>query len=121
MATVWLARFVRMRGERRLLGSFNLGSMANAMPQALGAQALDRQRQVVAFCGDGGLTMLLGDLITAVTQRAAGQAGGLRQRQSRDGQARDGAGRALAVRHRLDNPDLARVAEAIGLKAIRVE
>ena len=41
--------------------------MANAMPQALGAQALDRKRQVVAFCGDGGLTMLLGDLITAVT------------------------------------------------------
>ena len=57
----------RMRGGRRLLGSFNLGSMANAMPQALGAQALDRDRQVVAFCGDGGLSMLLGDLITAVT------------------------------------------------------
>ena len=62
MATVWLSRFVEMRGERRLLGSFNLGSMANAMPQALGAQALDRSRQVIAFCGDGGLMMLLGDL-----------------------------------------------------------
>ena len=67
MATVWLSRFVRMTGQRRLLGSFNLGSMANAMPQALGASALDRHRQVVAFCGDGGLSMLLGDLITAVT------------------------------------------------------
>ena len=53
-------------GTRRLVGSYNLGSMANAMPQALGAQALDRGRQVIAFCGDGGLTMLLGDLITAV-------------------------------------------------------
>ncbi len=67
MATVWLSRFVRMTGTRRLLGSYNLGSMANAMPQALGAAALDRDRQVVAFCGDGGLSMLLGDLITAVT------------------------------------------------------
>ena len=42
MATVWLSRFVTMRGTRRLIGSYNLGSMANAMPQALGAQALDR-------------------------------------------------------------------------------
>ena len=66
MSTVWLSRFVPMSGTRRLVGSYNLGSMANAMPQALGAQALDRARQVVAFCGDGGLTMLLGDLITAV-------------------------------------------------------
>ena len=67
MSTVWLSRFVRMSGTRRLVGSFNLGSMANAMPQALGASALDRERQVIAFCGDGGLTMLLGDIITAVT------------------------------------------------------
>ena len=67
MSVVWLSRFVRMTGERRLIGSFNLGSMANAMPQALGAAALDRSRQVVALCGDGGLSMLMGDLITAVT------------------------------------------------------
>ena len=67
MSTVWLSRFVTMRGTRRLIGSYNLGSMANAMPQALGAQALDRGRPVIAFCGDGGLTMLMGDLLTAVT------------------------------------------------------
>ncbi len=66
MSTVWLSRFVMMTGTRRLIGSFNLGSMANAMPHALGAQAIDRSRQVIAFCGDGGLSMLLGDLITAV-------------------------------------------------------
>jgi pyruvate dehydrogenase (quinone) len=66
MSTVWLSRFVTMRGTRRLIGSYNLGSMANAMPQALGAAALDRDRQTIAFCGDGGLTMLLGDLLTAV-------------------------------------------------------
>nr|MBA3398732.1 pyruvate oxidase [Acidimicrobiia bacterium] len=68
MSTVWLSRFVRMSGGRRLLGSYNLGSMANAMPMSLGAQALDRDRQVIAFCGDGGLSMLMGDLITAVSQ-----------------------------------------------------
>jgi pyruvate dehydrogenase (quinone) len=55
-----------MTGTRRLLGSYNLGSMANAMPQALGASALDKPRTVVAMCGDGGLTMLMGDLLTAV-------------------------------------------------------
>ena len=65
MSTVWLSRFVTMRGDRRLVGSFNLGSMANAMPQAIGAQLLDPGRQVIAFCGDGGLTMLLGDLCRA--------------------------------------------------------
>ena len=100
MSTVWLSRFVTMRGTRRLLGSYNLGSMANAMPQALGAQALDRSRQVVAFCGDGGLTMLLGDLLTAVAPRAAGAAGRLQQRPARHGQARAGAGRPARVRHR---------------------
>ncbi len=53
MSTVWAARFVRMRGTRRLIGSDSLGSMANAMPQAIGAAALDRDSQVVALCGDG--------------------------------------------------------------------
>jgi pyruvate dehydrogenase (quinone) len=66
LSTVWLTRFVTLSGTRRLVGSYNLGSMANAMPQGLGAQALDRKREVVALRGDGGLTMLLGDLTTAV-------------------------------------------------------
>ncbi len=64
MATVWLSRFVGMRGSRRLLGSYALGSMADAMARAIGAQLLDPDRQVVAFCGDGGPGMLLGDLMT---------------------------------------------------------
>ncbi|MBT3166377.1 ubiquinone-dependent pyruvate dehydrogenase [Streptomyces sp. Vc74B-19] len=63
--TVWAARYLTMNGRRRLIGSFNHGSMANALPQAIGAQAAaGRRRQVVALCGDGGLSMLLGDLIT---------------------------------------------------------
>jgi pyruvate dehydrogenase (quinone) len=53
-----------MNGKRSLLGSFNHGSMANALPQALGAKAEHPDRQVVALCGDGGLSMLLGDLLS---------------------------------------------------------
>ena len=58
--TVWAARYLKMNGKRRLLGSFNHGSMANAMPQALGAKATAPERQVVAMCGDGGFSMLMG-------------------------------------------------------------
>ncbi len=121
MAATWLARFVRMTGRRELLGSFNLGSMANAMPQALGAQALDRQRQVVAFCGDGGLTMLLGDLLTAVAHDLPvtlvvfdnGSLGMVKLEMEQAGLAAYGT--------RLANPDLARVAEAVGMRGLRVE
>jgi pyruvate dehydrogenase (quinone) len=63
--TLWAARYLTMNGKRQLHGSFNHGSMANAMPQALGAQAGHLQRQVVSLSGDGGLSMLLGDLLTA--------------------------------------------------------
>jgi pyruvate dehydrogenase (quinone) len=63
--TLWAARYLTMNGKRQLHGSFNHGSMANAMPQALGAQAAHPQRQVVSLSGDGGLSMLLGDLLTA--------------------------------------------------------
>jgi pyruvate dehydrogenase (quinone) len=62
--TVWAARYLTMNGKRRLLGSFTHGSMANALPQAIGAQAGHPKRQVIALSGDGGLAMLLGDLLT---------------------------------------------------------
>ena len=121
MSTVWLSRFVTMSDQRALLGSFNLGSMANAMPQALGAAALNRDRQVVAFCGDGGLTMLLGDLITAVSHTLPvklvvfnnGRLGMVKLEQEQVGLP--GFGTVLA------NPDLAAVARALGLHAVRVE
>lgn len=64
--SVWAARYLTMNGKRRLIGSFNHGSMANAMPQALGAQAAYPGRQVVSLSGDGGLTMLMGDMLTAI-------------------------------------------------------
>ncbi len=63
--TLWSARYLTMNGKRSLHGSFNHGSMANAMPQALGAQAAHPGRQVVSLSGDGGLSMLLGDLLSA--------------------------------------------------------
>ena len=64
MNNVWAARYLTPNGRRRLLGSFTHGSMANALPHAVGAAFADRSRQVVALCGDGGLSMLLGELIT---------------------------------------------------------
>lgn len=120
MATTWLARFVRMSGTRRLLGSYNLGSMANAMPQALGAQGLDRARQVVAFCGDGGLSMLMGDLITAVSHDLPvklvvfdnGRLGMVKLEMEQAGLPEFGT-----VLH---NPDFAAVARAVGLHGVRV-
>ena len=62
--TTWSARYLTMNGKRRLLGSFNHGTMANAMPQAIGVQCAAPSRQVVTLSGDGGLSMLLGDLLT---------------------------------------------------------
>jgi pyruvate dehydrogenase (quinone) len=62
--TIWAARYLKMNGKRRLLGSFNHGSMANAMPQAIGAQLEFPGRQVATLSGDGGLAMLLGDLLS---------------------------------------------------------
>ncbi|WP_077191534.1 thiamine pyrophosphate-dependent enzyme [Streptomyces lydicus] len=120
MATVWLSRFVRMRGTRRLLGSYNLGSMANALPQALGAQFLDRDRQMVAFCGDGGLSMLLGDVLTLRTYQLPvklvlfdnRRLGMVKLEQEQAGLPEFGT--------ELDNPDFAAVASALGITGIRV-
>ena len=64
MCCVWGARYIQATGKRSLLGSFNHGSMANAMPHAIGAALACPERQVIAMCGDGGISMLLGDLAT---------------------------------------------------------
>ena len=62
--TIWAARYIHMNGKRRLLGSFTHGSMANALPQAIGAQVSHPGRQVISLSGDGGLAMLMGDLLS---------------------------------------------------------
>src|SRR6202030_31315 len=64
LPTVWAARYLAMNGKRRLMGSFWHGSMANAMAQALGAQAAFPKRQVISLSGDGGFTMLMGDFLS---------------------------------------------------------
>jgi len=65
MCNVWSARYIQPTGRSRLIGSMLHGSMANALPQAIGAQFAHPDRQVVAMCGDGGLSMLMGDMLTA--------------------------------------------------------
>ncbi|MGW2788013.1 thiamine pyrophosphate-dependent enzyme [Streptomyces populi] len=120
MATVWLSRFVTMSGTRRLIGSYNLGSMANAMPQAVGAQLWAPDRQTVAFCGDGGLSMLLGDLMTIKTYRLPvklvvfdnRRLGMVKLEQEQAGLPEFGT--------ELDNPDFAALATALGITGIRV-
>jgi glyoxylate carboligase len=62
--TIWAARYLAMNGRRRLIGSFNHGSMANALPQAIGVQSAFPKRQIVTLSGDGGLAMLMGELLT---------------------------------------------------------
>ncbi|MEV6014521.1 MULTISPECIES: pyruvate dehydrogenase [unclassified Streptomyces] len=66
MCNVWAARYISPNGSRRVIGSFSHGSMANALPMAIGAQFTDRRRQVVSMSGDGGFSMLMGDFLTLV-------------------------------------------------------
>ncbi|RAI54677.1 ubiquinone-dependent pyruvate dehydrogenase [Roseicella frigidaeris] len=119
--TVWAARYLTMNGRRRLLGSFWHGSMANAMPQAIGAQAASPGRQVVALSGDGGFAMLMGDLLTLrqvglpvkIVVVNNGTLGFVELEMK--------AGGFLDTGTALRNPDFAAVAEASGLLGIRVE
>lgn len=120
MTCVWGARFIKGTGQRKMLGSFNHGSMANAMPMAIGAALAHPKRQVIAMCGDGGLSMLLGDLATikqykipvkiiVFNNRALGmvklemEVNGLPDNETD-----------------MVNPDFAMVAEAMGFKGINV-
>ncbi|MBD4381215.1 ubiquinone-dependent pyruvate dehydrogenase, partial [Xanthomonas citri pv. citri] len=64
MCNVWSARYINPLGTRRILGSYLHGSMANALPQAIGAQLAEPGRQVISMSGDGGLSMLMGELLT---------------------------------------------------------
>jgi pyruvate dehydrogenase (quinone) len=120
-STLWAARYLRMNGRRRLIGSFNHGTMANALPQAIGAQAADPHRQVVALSGDGGLAMLLGELLTVRQQQLPvkvvvfnnGALAFVELEMKADGFVNFGTD--------LDNPSFAEIARAVGLHAARVE
>ena len=119
--TVWLARYLKMHGEQRIVSSFNHGSLGVGLPAAIGAQALDRNRQVIAVSGDGGFGMLLADLITAsrydlpITQIVLnnGKFGFVELEMEASGMPRYATD--------LVNPDFAKVAEACGFEGITVK
>jgi pyruvate dehydrogenase (quinone) len=121
LPTVWAARYLTMNGRRRLVGSFWHGSMANALAQAIGAQASFPHRQVVSFSGDGGFTMLMGDFLTLVQQQLQvkvvvfnnGALGFIELEQKSSG--------LLSTGTRLENPNFAAMAEAVGIRGLRIE
>ena len=120
LPTVWAARYLDMNGRRRLLGSFWHGSMANAMAQAIGAQAAFPQRQVISLSGDGGFTMLMGDLLSLsqlelpvkVVVFNNGSLGFIELEQKASG--------FLDTGTELANPNFAAMAEAAGIKGVRI-
>ncbi|CDM62562.1 MULTISPECIES: ubiquinone-dependent pyruvate dehydrogenase [Rhizobium] len=121
LPTVWAARYLTMNGKRRLVGSFWHGSMANAMAQAIGAQSTFPQRQVISMSGDGGFAMLMGDFLSLAQLKLPAKIvvfnnstlGFVEVEQKSTGFLPTGTG--------LENPNFAAMAEAIGIKGIRVE
>ena len=118
---IWTARYLKVNGKRRIIGSFNHGSMANAMLQAIGAQAASPGRQVISMSGDGGFTMMMGDFVT-LTQMGLpvkvivlnnGTLGFVEMEMKANGFLDTGVD--------LKNPNFAAMAEAMGIKGIRVE
>ena len=120
LPTVWAARYLAMNGKRRLVGSFWHGSMANAMAQAIGAQNAFPDRQVISLSGDGGFTMLMGDFISLaqlglpvkVVVFNNGALGFIALEQKSTGFLDFGTG--------LNNPNFAAMAEAMGIRGIRL-
>ena len=119
--TVWAARYLTMNGKRRLIGSYNHGSMANAMPMARGAQAAFPGRQVVSLSGDGGFTMLMGDLISLVQLRLPVKVIVYNNGSLAFVAMEMKAAGYLDTGTNLENPDFAAMANAMGLLGIRVE
>jgi pyruvate dehydrogenase (quinone) len=117
----WTARYLKMNGRRRLVGSFNHGSMANAMLQALGAQAAFPKRQVISLSGDGGFTMMMGEFVTLLQTGLPvkivvlnnGTLGFVELEMKASGFLDSGCD--------LKNPNFAAMAQAMGIKGIRVE
>lgn len=118
---VWAARYLTMTRERRLIGSFSHGTMANAVSHAIGAQEAFPDRQVVALAGDGGLAMLLGELITIVQNELPVKVVVFDNSSLNFVELEMKAAGFVTFGTDLKNPDFAAVAEAIGLKGFRVD
>jgi pyruvate dehydrogenase (quinone) len=119
--TVWAARYLTMNGSRRLLGSFNHGSMACAVPQAIGAQSAFPGRQVVTLSGDGGLAMMLGDLLTLRQLKLPIKMVVFNNGALAFVELEMKAAGIVTFATDLDNPSFAALANAIGIQGIRVE
>jgi pyruvate dehydrogenase (quinone) len=118
---IWAARYLKMNGSRRLVGSFNHGSMANALPHAIGAQASHPGRQVISLSGDGGLAMLLGELITLRQQHLPVKIVVFNNGALSFVELEMKAAGIVTFATDLDNPDFAGIARASGLFGVRVE
>jgi pyruvate dehydrogenase (quinone) len=119
--TIWAARYLTMNGKRRLLGSFNHGSMANALPQAIGAQISHLGRQVVTLSGDGGLAMLMGDLVSLRQLNAPVKIVVFRNDSLAFVELEMKAAGILDFATNLHNPSFAGIAEAAGILGLTAE
>jgi len=119
--TVWAARYLTMNGQRRLLGSFNHGSMANALPQAIGAQVSHPDRQVISFSGDGGLAMLMGDLLSLRQLQLPVKVIVFKNDSLAFVELEMKAAGILDFGTDLHNPDFAKMAEAAGLLGLTAD
>ena len=118
---IWAARYLRMNRTRRLIGSFNHGSMANALPQAIGAQASQPGRQVIALAGDGGVAMLLGELLTLHQQQLPVKLVIFNNAALSFVELEMKAAGIVTYGTSLVNPDFAAIARSAGLFGVRVE
>jgi pyruvate dehydrogenase (quinone) len=118
---IWAARYVKMNGTRRLIGSFNHGTMANALPHAIGAQASHPGRQVISLSGDGGLAMLLGELLTLRQQHLPIKVVVFNNGALSFVELEMKAAGIVTFATDLDNPDFAGIAKASGLFSARVD
>jgi pyruvate dehydrogenase (quinone) len=119
--TIWAARYLTMNGKRRLLGSFNHGSMANALPQAIGAQVSHPGRQVVALSGDGGLAMLMGDLLSLRQLKAPVKIVVFKNNSLAFVELEMKAAGLVDFGTDLENPNFAKMADAAGLLGLTAE
>ncbi|MCW3094663.1 MAG: thiamine pyrophosphate-dependent enzyme possible carboligase or decarboxylase, partial [Chthonomonadaceae bacterium] len=119
--TIWAARYLTMNGRRRLLGSFTHGSMASALPQAIGAQCAYPDRQVVTLSGDGGLAMLLGDLLSLHQRQLPVKLVVFKNNALSFVELEMKAAGFLDFATELVNPNFAKMAEAAGLLGLTVE
>jgi pyruvate dehydrogenase (quinone) len=119
--TVWAARYLTMNGRRRLLGSFSHGSMAGAVPQAIGAQSAFPERQVVTLSGDGGLAMMLGDLLTLKQLKLPVKIVVFNNSSLAFVELEMKAAGIVNYGTDLDNPGFAEIAKALGMHGVRVE